>query len=124
MNTSKLTLPVIGSCKTQFIPPVIILQSWKIVPFTARHIWTLYKPAHTQNLGIPAGLDNSENITPQHPQQLFRLGSICMVLDCCTQLLLELDFNKCYTATITSATCYSLTDWTYTCSGCTTHKPT
>ena len=37
------------------------------------------------------------------------------------QLLLELDFNKCYTATTNSVTCYHSIS-TCTCSGCTTHK--
>ena len=63
-----MTLPVIGSCETQFIPPVIIVQYWTTMSFTSGHFWTLYKAVHTQNLGIPAGLEDSENITPQHPQ--------------------------------------------------------
>ena len=40
LNISNLTLQVIGSYKTQFIPPVIILQSWKIVSFIADNILT------------------------------------------------------------------------------------
>ena len=94
-NTSNLSTPVIGSYEVWCIPPGIIVQYWATMPFTSGHFWTLYKPVHTQNLGIPAGLDNSENITPQHPQHLYRFGSECMVLDCCTQHLLKLlDFNK------------------------------
>ena len=94
-NTSNLSTPVIGSYELWCIPPGIIVEYWATMPFTSGHFWTLYKPVHTQNLGISAGLDNSKNITPQHPQHLFRLGSVCMVLDCCTQHLLGLlDFNK------------------------------
>ena len=65
------------------------------------HFWThldpislLYKAVHTRNLGIPAGLDNSENITPWHPWHLYTLAitskliqtwfwlDIVLVLDC------------------------------------------
>ena len=35
------------------------------------------KAVHTWNLGITAGLEDSQNITPQHPQHLHRLGSVC-----------------------------------------------
>ena len=63
LNTSDLTLPVIGSNEPLFIPPVIILQSWKIVPFTADHIWSLYKAVHTQNLGILHHLVSLETLS-------------------------------------------------------------
>ena len=62
MNTSELTWSVIGSHETQFIPPVIMLQQGKIAPFPADHIWTLYKPVYTQNLGILHHLVSLENL--------------------------------------------------------------
>ena len=37
---SRLTLQVIGSTKSQFIPPVIMLQLGEIAPFTSAHILT------------------------------------------------------------------------------------
>ena len=61
-NPSDLTLQVIGSCKTQFIPPVIILQSRKLVPFIADYFWTLYIPMHTSSLGILHHLVSLESI--------------------------------------------------------------
>ena len=62
LNISILTLQVIGSYKTQFIPPVIIMQSWKTMLFTADHFWTLYKVMHSSYLGILQGLDEFRNI--------------------------------------------------------------
>ena len=38
--TSSLTLQVIGSTNSQFIPPAIMLQSGEIAPFTSEHILT------------------------------------------------------------------------------------
>ena len=40
-NISNLTLDVIGSCKTQFIPPLIMLQLGKLAPFITDHFWIL-----------------------------------------------------------------------------------
>ena len=40
LKLSNLTMDVIGSCKTQSLPPVIILQLGKLAPFTADHILT------------------------------------------------------------------------------------
>ena len=47
LNMSNLTLQVIGSCKTQFIPPVIILQLWKTMPFTFGYILTHFISINT-----------------------------------------------------------------------------
>ena len=51
LNTSKFTLQVIGLCITQFSPPGIIFQLWKIVPFNSEHILTpfgYYTNSYTQ----------------------------------------------------------------------------
>ena len=62
-NISNLTLQVIGLCKTQFIPPVIMLQLGKIALFTANHIWTLHNSEHTRNLAIRHQLVSLEKLS-------------------------------------------------------------